>query len=118
MRLPQMKIWILMVLAFIIGLVAGWIDFRISELLPTAITLVAFNLLFGYLQPRLAWLWAVLSGIGPFLVYLFAGVLMGFEPSSWPQPNVAFSLMAIIPAFIGAYWGVVINWIFSQAKKA
>ena len=95
-------------LAFVGGLYAGWIDFNQTEVQPTVLLLVIFGAVLGFAQPRLAWRWAIILGLCIPLGYLIFSAL-GYKPAELPQPGVYESLIALIPAFIGTYGGVLVS---------
>ena len=69
--------------------------------------------LLGIVQPGKAWLWAIIVSLCLPGVYLLAHGL-GYQPVSPPSPGWYASLLALIPAFIGAYAGVMLRMV---AKK-
>ena len=100
-------------LAFVGGLYAGWIDFNQTEVQPTVLLLVVFGAVLGFAQPHRAWRWAIILGLCIPLGYLiFSG--LGYKPAELPQPGVYASLIALIPAFIGTYGGVLINKVLTK----
>ena len=117
MKIPNLKTWILVSLALIFGLMAGWVDFKSGKALPAALILFVGNGILGYLWPGRTWLGALISGSAILLFYFIFGILLDFEPKAWPLPNVFATLLAIIPAFIGAYWGASVNRIFDSVNK-
>lgn len=92
----------------VVGLFAGWVDFHNNEAQAAALLLILFGSLLGFTQPAKAWRWALLLGLCMPGAYLI-GLSQGYKPKSWPQPNVYATVMALIPAFIGVYSGVVLN---------
>lgn len=58
----------------------------------------------GAVAPRLAWLWAIVIGGGIFAAHAIARGL-GFAPPH-PPHHLAETLIALAPAFLGAYAGV------------
>ncbi len=95
-------------LAFSGGLYAGWIDFNNSEVQSTVLLLVLFGAVLGFAQPRRAWRWAIILGLCIPLSFLFFSAL-GYKSADLPQPGVYASLIALIPAFIGTYGGVLLS---------
>jgi len=94
------------------GLLAGWIDFNNDEPQAAAIVLALCAAILGFIWPARAWLWAVIVGLGIPAAY-FIWPALGFTPKSLPEPNVAASLLALIPAFVGAYGGVFVRKVAS-----
>ncbi len=105
--------WICLGLAFLGGIFAGWVDFNNDE--PQAavmvILLVTFGL--GFALPRKEWLWAVIVAVCLPGVYLFVRS-QGYQPKSPPSPVWYASLLAIIPAMLGAYAGAIGRVITNQ----
>ena len=95
-------------LAFAGGLFAGWIDFNQTEVQPTVLALVIFGAVLGFVRPYRAWRWAIILGLCiPLGFLIFSG--LGYKPAELPQPGVYASLIALIPAFIGTYAGVLVS---------
>jgi hypothetical protein len=107
------------VAAVIGGFLAGAVDFNNDEPQATVIVIVAFTLLLGFIQPRRAWRWALIVGLGVPIVYLIATAL-GYHAKSVPEPGWYASLIALIPAFISTYCGVLLRKAItaSQAHDA
>ncbi len=102
-------------LAFVGGLFAGWIDFNATEVQPTVLLLVVLGAAFGFVRPRRAWRWAIILGVCIPLGSLIFSAL-GYKPAELPQPGVYASLIALIPAFIGTYGGVLIRKIVTSGQ--
>lgn len=90
------------------GVVAGAVDFRNDEPQAAVIVIVVFAGLLGVVRPIKAWRWAIIVGLGVPLVYLIATGL-GYQPKSLPEPGWYASLIALIPAFLSAYCGVLLR---------
>ena len=107
-----------LVLAVIGGLLAGAVDFNNDEPQAAVIVIVAFAGLLGLIQPRQAWRWALIVGLGIPIVYLIATGL-GYHSKSVPEPGWYASLIALIPAFISTYCGALLRKAISpQAANA
>ncbi len=93
-----MKFWILLLLAFALGLVIGWVDTRPTwddtGITVGAILIVAAG--FGLLMRKRAWAWGVAVGMGtPLLNFLIHG---------------SFAALVVLPvAFLGSYAGVFVG---------
>jgi hypothetical protein len=109
---PARYRWQLDVLSTAIALVgaaiAGAVDFNNDEPQATVIVVIVFAGLLGFIQPRKAWRWALIVGLGVPIIYLIAAAL-GYQPRSVPEPGWYASLIALIPAFISAYCGVLLR---------
>jgi hypothetical protein len=112
--------WICVILALAGGIFAGWVDFNNDEPQAAVLVILVVTFLLGLLRPRLAWLWAIIVALCLPGVYLVATNL-GYQSVSPPSPGWYASLLALIPAFIGAYAGglgrVIINQITASAKR-
>jgi hypothetical protein len=107
-------VWICFILALTGGSLAGWVDFNNDEPQAAALVILAFTFLLGLILPRKAWLWALIVGICLPGVYLLASSL-GYQPVSLPSPGWYASILALIPAFIGAYAGALARLIMKMA---
>ena len=106
---------ILLIGAALIGaFIAGTVDFNNNEPQAAVIVIVVFAGLLGFIQPRKAWRWAIIVGLGVPIVYLIATAL-GYHSKGAPEPGWYASLIALIPAFISAYGGVLIRKVISTS---
>jgi len=93
--------------------IAGAVDFNNDEPQAAVIVIIVFAGLLGLIQPRQAWRWALIVGLGVPIVYLIATGL-GHQSKSVPEPAWYASLIALIPAFISAYCGVLLRKAISS----
>lgn len=100
--------WICLILALGGGIFAGWVDFNNDEPQAAVLVILAVTLLLGSILPKKAWLWAVAVALCLPAEYLFLRSL-GYQSVSPPSPGWYASLLALIPAFIGAYTGVIVR---------
>jgi hypothetical protein len=94
------KFWLLIFISITISIFYGWVDTRPSWD-DTGITVFAVLLttfVFGMLQPRYAWLWAIIIGSG---IALFDAIL---------SHNYG-AMMVLVFAFAGAYSGALFKRI-------
>ena len=96
------------VVALIGGCVAGAVDFNNDEPQATVLVIIVFTGLLGFAQPRKAWRWAIIVGLGVPIVYLIA-TTFGYQPKSLPEPGWYASLIALIPAFFSTYCGAFLR---------
>ena len=94
------------------GFLAGAVDFNNNEPQAAVIVIVVLAGLLGFIQPRKAWRWALIVGLGIPIVYLIATAL-GYQSKGVPEPGWYASLMALIPAFISTYCGVLLRKVLS-----
>lgn len=98
------------------GLIVGWVDFTHDEPQPAVALLLLFTVLLGAVKPRLAWLWALLCTAGLPLAYIIL-LALGLKPAGWPSPGIYATLLAVIPAMLGALGGVLINYIIRVLRR-
>lgn len=91
-------------------------DMDQTEVQPAVLMILIFTAVSGYLRPDLAYLWALILGLSFFLVNLIAD-LKGYKLREPIEPNVFATLIALVPAFIGAYAGVLFKWIYKRIDK-
>jgi hypothetical protein len=103
-------------LALVGGLFAGVIDSNATEPQPAALLVLIFAGLLGFAQPRNAWRWAIIVTLGLPLAQVSLR-LLGAQPRDPVSPGEYATLIALIPAFIGAYGGVLIRRM-SQSTRA
>jgi hypothetical protein len=101
-KLRKLDNWFYPVLALVGGLFAGWVDFNNDEPQAAVIVILLCTALLGFARPRKSWIWALIVALCLPLVYLLARAA-GLRPVGWPEPGIYASLLALIPAFIGAY---------------
>jgi hypothetical protein len=100
-------------MAFIGAFIAGAVDFNNDEPQAAVLIIVVFAGLLGFIEPRKAWRWAIIVGLGVPIVYLIATAL-GYHSRGVPEPGWYASLIALIPAFISAYCGVLLRKAISK----
>jgi predicted cobalt transporter CbtA len=88
----------------------GWVDLHSDEVQPTVALLMLFTALLAFARPRRPWRWALLMGVAVPLAYVVAP-LLGVAPRAQPEPNLSATLIALIPAMIGAYAGVALRYL-------
>ncbi len=110
--------WVCLILALAGGIFAGWVDFNNDEPQAAVLVILIVTFLLGLFRPKLAWLSAIIVALCLPGVYLVA-TRLGYRPVSPPSPGWYASLLALIPAFIGAYAGalcrVTINRVTASA---
>lgn len=96
------------IMALMGGFAAGAVDFNNDEPQAAMLVIIVFTGLLGFVQPRKAWRWAIIVGLGVPIVYLIA-TAFGYQPKSLPEPGWYASLIALIPAFFSTYCGVLLR---------
>lgn len=90
-------------IAILSAILLGYVDLHAKEVQGTVLVLLILTFIFGFLEPRRAWLWALILGLSIYAAYII-GPMLGVYPWETPKPPYA-PLIALIPAFIGAYAG-------------
>lgn len=98
--------WICLVISLAGGLFAWWIDSRNDEPQAAVLVILVVTFVVGFLLPKRAWLWATIVGLCLPLGYLI-GRSTGYLPQIPVEPGWYASVIALIPAFIGAYVGAL-----------
>ena len=91
-------------LAAAFGILAGWMDIKVGDLLFTAIIVLAACMVMGYLRPKKPWRWVVLIGISVPLVEWLAYFFLKQKPQ---RAQVYESFLAFLPGIAGAYGGAL-----------
>jgi len=103
-------------LALVLGLVTGWLDLHVTEVIVTILTLIGSGLVVGMIQPKAAWRWAILIAIGlPILA--FCAIKFGFETAEPVHLDFRIAFVALAVALIGTYIGVLIIYIVRTQKN-
>ncbi len=112
--------WICLLIALLGAVFAGWVDFNNDEPQAAVLVILVITGLLGLLVPGKAWLWAIIVALGLPGMYLLLRAL-GLQPVSPLSPGWYASLLALIPAFIGAYAGalgrVIINNLLEKTSS-
>ena len=96
------QVYYLLAAAF--GILAGWMDIKVGDLLFTAMIVLAACIVLGYLRPKKPWRWVVLIGICVPLVEWLAYFLLKQKPQ---RAQVYESFLAFLPGIAGAYGGAL-----------
>jgi len=91
-------------LAAMSGALAGWLDIKVSDLLLTAMVVLAANILLGILSPRRPWRWVLIVGVFVPVVEWLAYFLLSQKPD---RAQVYESFLAFVPGIAGAYGGAM-----------
>ncbi|HEX7588077.1 MAG TPA: hypothetical protein VF478_07170 [Anaerolineae bacterium] len=100
-------------LTMFLGIIIGLSDLR-NDVQLAALLLLAFGFFAGYAKPNYAWVWALLLGIWVPLAE-FTALAIGLKLSY--RPDILASAIALIPAFVGAYAGVAIQWAATRTNS-
>ncbi len=88
---------------------------KTDDNLPMVVIILTVTFLFGLAQPTNAWQWALIVGLGVPLSHLI-GLLIGYHPPYPVKPNVLVTFIALVPAFVGAYIGVLVRSLARMAS--
>ncbi len=91
-------------LAAISGAAAGWLDIKVSDLLLTAMVVLAANILLGILSPRRPWRWVLIIGVFVPVVEWLAYFFLTQKPD---RAQIYESFLAFLPGIAGAYGGAM-----------
>jgi hypothetical protein len=86
------------------GVLAGWLDIKVSDLLLTAMVVLAANMLLGFLSPCRPWRWVVLVGVFVPLVEWLAYFYLSEKPA---RAQIYESFLAFVPGIAGAFGGSI-----------
>ena len=105
---------LVLVLAIIGSVFVGYIDSHATEVQATLMVMLPITFALGFIQPKRAWLWALIVGFSIPAGFLWH-MLMG---SAYVEPptNGFFTLIALVPAFIGAFSGAIFRNVLRQVN--
>ncbi len=105
-------------LSLALGLLIGWVDSHVEPVQLTVLLLLAcgFGLGVWLARARVLWLCALLLGAGVFLFHL-GETWLGVEPRYPSEPNIFASLVALAPAFVGVFVGVMARKTAAQIGR-
>jgi len=89
-------------LAAAFGVMAGWIDIKVGDLLFTAMIVLAACMGLGFVRPRKPWRWVVLVGIFVPIIEWLAYATLAQKPE---RAQIYESFLAFLPGIVGAYSG-------------
>jgi hypothetical protein len=97
-----------LLLALAAGIAIGVYNLSTGDTLTTAIMVAAVAFILAIVRPSFAWMSATLVGLGVPLVYLGA-TLGGLAIEYPPTPNIAATLLALLPAVAAALLGLAVR---------
>jgi len=101
-------------LAALCGILSGWADVAINDLLFTALLVVSAGILLGMLRPRRPWRWVLLVGVFIPVTELAAYVILTVKPS---RAQVYGSFLAFLPGIAGAYGGSIMRNVIDHLNQ-
>ncbi len=108
-------LWVIVMLCVVVGPFIGWLDFHQTEVQPAILVLLIASAVIAWLQPRYAWIVALMLGLSIVETHFVADIL-GKTPATPSVPRVA-ALLALIPASIGAATGALIGVAATRASR-
>ena len=89
-------------LAAAFGVMAGWIDVKVGDLLFTAMIVLASCMALGFARPRKPWRWVVLVGVFVPIIEWLAYSILAQKPE---RAQIYESFLAFLPGIAGANGG-------------
>ena len=103
-------------LAVAASLGIAWLDSGASEVQPAVALLLVTTFALGAIQPRRAWRWALLVGLGIPVLHFASLLAERPSPPGMTHPLAAF--VPLVPAFLGAYVGALAGRVFAAGPPA
>ncbi len=97
--------------ALLLGVLAGWMEVRIGDLLFTALLVLAPCILLGCLRPQRPWRWTVVVGICVPVADLLAYLILTQKPD---RAQIYESFLAFLPGLVGAYGGSLMRGVINN----
>ena len=94
------------VFALVAGVLSGWVDIKVGDLLLTALVVLAACMLLGVLRPARAWRWVVIVGVMVPVAELLGYLVLTQKPY---RAQIYESFLAFLPAIAGAYGGAMLR---------
>jgi hypothetical protein len=94
--------------AVLFGVFAGWVDLKVSDLLFTALLVLAPCMLLGALRPERPWRGVAIIGVCVPVVELLGYLLMTQRPD---RAQIYESFLAFLPGIAGAYGGAMLRGV-------
>ncbi len=103
-------------LAVMSGVLAGWVDIKVGDLLLTAMIVLAACMLLGILSPRKPWRWVLIVGAFVPLMEWLAYFVLTQKPT---PAQIYESFLAFVPGIAGAFGGAMGRGVLDNlfAKK-
>ena len=96
------------ILAITLGIIIGWIDLQVTEVIVTILSLLIVGFLLGLLQPKSALRWAFLISVGIPIMEIIA-INFRLQTAEPVQLDPFVILVILLFALIGTYVGVFIR---------
>jgi ABC-type multidrug transport system permease subunit len=89
-------------LSIIFGIVAGWLEIKVGDLLLTAIVVMIFTMFLGVMWPRKPWRWSLLVATCVPVLRVFSSFVLGEHTS---RAQVIESFQGFLTGTVGVYAG-------------
>ncbi len=97
------------------GLVAGWVDIKVGDLLFTAMIVLGACMVLGFMRPQRPWRWVLTVGVFVPLMDWLAYFFLREKPD---RAQIYESFLAFMPGIAGAYGAAlgrgVVNNLFPK----
>ena len=93
------------------GILAGWVDVKVEDLLFTALLVLAPCILLGALRPQRPWRWTVVVASFVPLADLLAYLIMTQKPD---RAQIYESFLVFVPGLVGAYGGFAMRGVINN----
>jgi hypothetical protein len=100
-------LWVIVLLSVVAAPIIGVMDYRATEVQPAVLLLLVCSAAVSWLQPRYAWLVALMLGLSIVETH-FVGAATGKTPVTSSSSPLG-GLLALIPASIGAAVGAMLG---------
>jgi len=94
------------VFAAVAGVLSGWVDIKVGDLLLTALVVLAACMLLGVLRPARPWRWVTIVGVMVPVAELLGYLVLTQKPY---RAQIYESFLAFLPAIAGAYGGAMLR---------
>jgi len=91
-------------MAVMSGVLAGWLNIKVGDLLLTAMVVLAANMLLGFLSPSRPWRWVLIVGVFVPVMEWLAYFYLSQKPE---RAQIYESFLAFVPGIAGAYGAAV-----------
>jgi hypothetical protein len=97
-------------LSVALGLIAGWLDLQVTEVIVTIVALYVSGMIPGLIQPSAAWRWALLVVIGLPVMALIA-MLFRMQTAAPVHLDLRVTAVALVFTLLGTYSGVFVRYV-------
>ena len=91
-------------LAVLTGVLAGWVDIKVGDLLLTAMIVLGACILLGILSPRKPWRWVLMVGVFVPATEWAAYFFLAQKPE---RAQIYESFLTFVPGIAGAFGGAM-----------